>query len=242
MSVQARLQHRLAVSLVLLLLLVYFILLLLPTHLLTHSLTHWLHWTRPETTRQKKHGWLPDVQPRGPGLPGAAEWTVQEQLLWRAHHARVSGAAALLRPAAPGGGGGAGARGGGGADPHLREGTLHPLTHSFTHSFTLRVSLYMYHSATLSLPCVMWDMKTVMWCVMSCRVYSSLVWHDLIRVRCLWCLCCLCVQLLRRAAQKNWDIAKLEGVLASSDIDPTNSRILLQFWSNEREKVRQAFL
>jgi hypothetical protein len=45
------------------------------------------------------------------------------------------------------------------------------------------------------------------------------------------------LQLLQRAAQKNWDISKLEGILASSDIDPTNSRILLQFWNNEREKV-----
>lgn len=47
-------------------------------------------------------------------------------------------------------------------------------------------------------------------------------------------------QLLHRAAQKNWDIAKLEGILSNSDIDLTNSRIMLQFWSNDREKVSGA--
>ena len=50
------------------------------------------------------------------------------------------------------------------------------------------------------------------------------------------CMIC-CFKLLQRAAQKNWDISKLESLLTSSDIDSTNSRILLQFWNNERDKV-----
>ena len=52
------------------------------------------------------------------------------------------------------------------------------------------------------------------------------------------------LQLLQRAAQKNWDISRLEGTLTapSSDINPTNSRILLQFWNNEREKVFAALI
>ena len=60
-----------------------------------------------------------------------------------------------------------------------------------------------------------------------CRVVFPFVWALII----CW------VQLLQRAAHGDWDPSKLEDVARGGNISPEHSKILVLFWTGERQKV-----
>lgn len=50
------------------------------------------------------------------------------------------------------------------------------------------------------------------------------------------------MQVLEKAAEENWDATKLERLLKKCPLSADNKKILVLFWTNERDKVHLLLL